>query len=105
MTVESTEVRACIHACQNGCGRPYDSIIVQAIDGATLFYCQVCMLQFAYAMVKAMTEPDDPQVMEVMANASYEGTQFVTADAVAAIVRNYSDPTPEDEFDFDGVEE
>lgn len=96
---------ACLHACQDGCGRTYDAIIVLVVDGSTLFYCIPCLQAFLVNMTKAMIEPDDPQVQEVMAGASFDNVAYVDPDAPGYTVRGHSDPTPEDEFDFDGMVE
>lgn len=102
---EQQDAAACIHACQDGCGRTYDVIIVQAIDGSTLFYCIPCLQQFVYQMTRAMLEPNDPQVQEVVEGADLSGVMLVDPDATGYTVRGFSDPVAEDDFDMDEADE
>jgi hypothetical protein len=92
----------CTHACAMGCGRKYDVIIVQVIDSSTLMLCMPCGVSFWANVAKAMVEPNDPAVMEVVAGANFDG--IVTAAIPADNIMPFPQRTApaEDEFDFDG---
>lgn len=96
---------ACAHACGFGCGRPYDVIVTQVVDNSTLMLCMPDFVSFAANVAKSMVEPDDPQVMEVTANADLTDVMLVMDEHPGYGVVGHSDPMPEDEFDFDGTDE
>jgi hypothetical protein len=93
------DAAACIHACQEGCGRPYDAIFIQVVDGSTLFYCIPCLHSFLVSLTRAMVEGDDPQVREVVAGADLSDVAVVTADAGShESTFTYTDGITEDFF-------
>lgn len=93
---------ACIHACAMACGRTYDVILTQVVDGSTMFLCMPDFISFAANVAKAMTEPDDPQVKEIVANTSLEDVVLVTDDSAGYGIRKGPDPVDDDDFEFDG---
>jgi hypothetical protein len=99
-----TEAVACTHACAFGCGRNYDVIVVQVADNSTLMLCMPDFVSFAANVAKAMVEPDDKAVREVTAGADLSNVMHATETETGYGIRGYSDPAPEDEFDFDGME-
>lgn len=104
MPDENDTGQACIHACAWGCGRKYDVIIVQIIDGSTLMLCIPCMTSFSVNVMKAMVEPESPEVQEVLGSTDLTGVMLVTESGSDAPTRGFSDPAPaDDEFSFDGM--
>jgi hypothetical protein len=103
MTVP-TEGTSCVHACAWGCGRPYDVIVVQVVDNSTLMLCLPDFVSFSANVAKAMTEPNDPEVIEVTQGANLDGVMVVTDTDPSFGVVGHSDPMPEDEFQFDGTD-
>lgn len=99
-----TEGVACTHACAWGCGRTYDVIVVQVVDNSTLMLCLPDFVSFAANVAKAMTEPDDDAVREVTENVTLDDVMLVTETQRGYGIVGNSDPLPEDEFEFDGVE-
>lgn len=57
------------YGCSNGDGNPYDFIVVTVSDATTQFLCTPCFVQAAIVMVTAITEGQDPEVMEAVASA------------------------------------
>lgn len=102
MTAQIEEVVACFHACQEGCGRKYDLIIVQVVDGSTLFYCIPCFTSFSTQVVKSMMEPEDPAVREVIGRSDFSDITVVTVDGVEYNANPVLPPAPDDEFSFTG---
>lgn len=96
------DAAACLHACQAECGRTYDVIVTQPVDGSTLFYCIPCFMAFAHQMMQAMIEADNPAVQEVAAANAVTDVAYVAADAPQYGARGFSDPIADDGFDFDG---
>jgi len=80
----------------------YDVVFTQVVDSSTLFLCVPCLVSFVHNIAKAMTEPNDPQVMEVIANASLDDVVLVTDPTPGYGIRGNSDPHADDDFDFDG---
>lgn len=101
---ELTTVEACTHACSFACGRKYDVVFVQVVDSSTLFLCIPCLVNFVHGIAKAMTEPDAPEVQEVISGVSLEDTVLVTDNSAGYGIVGHSDPRPEDEFEFDGTD-
>lgn len=101
---ELTTVEACTHACSFACGRKYDVVFVQVVDSSTLFLCMPCLVNLVKNIAQAMVEPDAPEIREVVSGVSLEDTVLVTDNTPGYGVRGNSDPTVEDEFDFDGME-
>lgn len=99
------DAKACFHACQAGCGRTYDLIIVMVIDGSTLFYCIPCSVAFLHQTVTAMVEPDDPAIQEVMAGTDISEVAYVSEDASDYMKLSPTEREDPDGFDFDGVDE
>ncbi len=102
---ELSDAAACIHACQEGCGRPYDLVVVLAIDSSVLMHCIPCHQAFMVSMTKAMVEENDPQVMEVVANADLTGVMHVDPDAPDYSLTGKALLDADDDFVFDGVDE
>jgi hypothetical protein len=100
-----TEGLACIHACAYGCGRQYDVIVTQVVDGSVMMLCLPDFVSFAANVARAMTEPEDAQVKEVVASTNLTDVMLVTAAAEAKFSRGHSDPSPDDDFDVDEVTE
>jgi hypothetical protein len=96
------DAKPCLHACQTECGRTYDVIIIQPVDGSTLFYCMPCMLNFAHQLMQSMVEPDNPEIQAVVAANPISDVAYVTADSPQYKVRGFSDPVDDDFFDSDG---
>lgn len=94
----------CTHACSWACGRTYDVIVVTVVDASTLMLCVPCLMSFSANIAKSMTEPNDPEVMEVVANANLDGVLVVTDDTPGYGIVGHSDPLPQDEFEFDGTD-
>lgn len=105
MTSEVAHAAACVHACQEGCGRPYDIMVVLVVDGSTLMHCIPCHQAFIVNMTRAMIEADDPQVQEVVANADLTGVMIVDPDAPGFRFASVPAVPTEDEFSFDGMVE
>lgn len=101
---ELTTVEACTHACSFACGRKYDVVFTQVVDSSTLFLCMPCLVNLVKNIAQAMIEPDAPEIREVVSGVSLEDTVLVTDNTPGFGVRGYSDTTPEDEFQFDGME-
>lgn len=95
---------ACLHTCQFGCGRVYDVIVVQVADNSTLMLCMPDFVSLAANVAKSMIEPDAPEVQEVTAGANLDNVLLATETGPGYAIRGNSDPTSEDEFDFDGME-
>lgn len=102
MTAQVMEAAACLHACQDGCGRTYDVVIIQVVDGSTSFYCIPCFMGFAHQVMQAMVEPHNPQVEEVIAGSDFSDISVVTVGGVAFDVNPALPPAPDDEFSFTG---
>lgn len=102
MAEQVMEAAACVHACQEGCGRPYDVITILIVDGSTLFHCLPCSQQFAYQLMRAMVEPDSADVQEVVDGASFEGIAMVEPGVTGYTLRLPEYVPPEDEFQFTG---
>lgn len=100
-----TEAIACLHTCAFGCGRTYDVVVVQVADNSTLMLCMPDFVSFAANVAKAMTEPEDGAVKEVVAGTSLDNVLHATETDSGYGIRGNSDPTPEDEFAFDGMDE
>lgn len=105
MTAQVAEAAACLHACQDGCGRTYDIVIIQVVDGSTSFYCIPCFMGFAHQVMTAMVEPDNAQVSEVVGKSDFSDITFVEVGGVTYNVNPTLPPAPDDEFSFDGVSE
>lgn len=103
MTEQPTGV-ACLHTCAFSCGRPYDVIVVQVADNSTLMLCMPDFVSFAANVAKAMTEPDDPAVQEVVQGANLDDVLITTDDTPSYGIVGHSDPLPQDEFEFDGTD-
>lgn len=95
---------ACIHACGTGCGRPYDGVWFSAVDMSAVAYCIPCFMAFAHQVMTAMIEANNPDVQAVVAENPIEDVMYVTKDDDEAPVRGFSDPTADDDFEFDGVD-
>lgn len=102
---ENETGEACIHACSFGCGRKYDVIVTQVVDGSTLFLCMPDLVSFVRNVAQSMVEPDSPEIQEVVQNADLADVVVVTEPDPGYAVRGNSDPTAEDEFEFDGMSE
>jgi len=50
------------YGCTFGCGNPYDVIVIMVDDGTTEFLCMPDFIRMAEIAVKAIVEPDDPEV-------------------------------------------
>lgn len=50
------------YGCSYGCGNPYDYLFVSVQDGTTEFLCLPCFVQLAQQLLKALIEPDAPDV-------------------------------------------
>lgn len=96
---------ACLHSCSYGCGRTYDVMVVQVVDGSTMFLCMPCFMSFAHQIMTAMVEETNADVAEVTQNATFDNVTYVDPNAPGYTVRGHSDPTPEDDFAFDGMME
>lgn len=59
------------YGCSFGCGNPYDFIFVSVSDGTTEFLCLPCMVRLATDMVAAVTEPDNPTLLQALAGAGH----------------------------------
>lgn len=103
MTTE-TLAAACLHSCQEGCGRTYDIVIIQVVDGSTNMMCIPCFMSFAHRIMTAMVEPENPAVAEVVEGADFSDVTYVDPNAVGYGIRGFSDPPAEDDFEFDGVD-
>lgn len=104
MTEQVAEAAACLHACQYGCGRPYDVIMVQVIDGSSSFLCIPCLMAWSHQIMTAMVEPENPQVSEVVGRSDFSGISVVTVGGVAYDANPTLPPAPDDEFTFTGEE-
>lgn len=67
MTEQTFESPARSYGCTFGCGNPYDFVLVTVEDGSTEFLCTPCFVSLAADMLKAMTEPDSPDVAQASA--------------------------------------
>ena len=104
MTDATIDVAACIHACQEGCGRPIDILLVQIVDSSTLMYCIPCFQQFAYQMMRAMVEPESADIQEVVSSADFTDVAYVDPDASGYRVAKTVTVPPDYEFEFDGTD-
>lgn len=102
MTAEVMEAAACLHACQDGCGRTYDVIITQVVDGSTAFYCIPCFMAFAHQVMQAMVEPDNAQVQEVIGGSDFSDISYVEVGGTTFNVNPTLPPPADDEFTFTG---
>lgn len=104
MAEESQSGEACIHACSWACGRKYDVVLVQIIDGSTLMLCIPCLMSFSRNVMQAMVDADSVDVRDVTASADFTGVMLVTESDTPSSMRGFSDPEPaDDEFSFDGM--
>lgn len=103
MTSDVAHAAACVHACQEGCGRQYDIIVVLVVDGSTLMHCIPCHQAFIVSMTRAMVEADDPQVKEVVSGADFTDVMVVDANAPGFRFASVPAVPAEDEFSFDGM--
>lgn len=102
---EPMEIAACIHACSMGCGRKYDMVVVQIVDGSTLMLCIPCFTSFAANIMKAMLDKEAPEVLEALQLTDLSNVMLVDPDIPEYTLPDFSDPLPEDEFEFSGEEE
>lgn len=100
---EDIQVEPCIHACSYGCGRKYDAILIQVVDGSTLFLCMPDLLALSHQLAMAMVEPELPEIQEVMANADFTDVAYVDPNAPAVHIEIAPRPPADDEFAFDGM--
>lgn len=54
------------YGCTFGCGNPYDYVIVSVSDNDVQMLCLPCYVRLAADMIAAVTEPDNPAVMEAL---------------------------------------
>lgn len=94
---------ACTHACSMACGRTYDVMVIQVVDASTLFLCMPCGVNFWAGVAKAMVEPEDPEIKEIVGNATLDDVVLVTDPNPGYGIRGYSDPAAGDDFEFDGA--
>lgn len=98
------DVIPCIHACSTGCGRTYDGMWISAVDMSTVAYCIPCFMAFAHQVMTAIVEADNPAVQQVVSENPLGDVMYVTEEDSYAVARGFSDPTAEDEFEFDGMD-
>lgn len=58
------------YGCTFGCGNPYDYVLVDVRDGETQFICIPCFVRTATDMVRAIENPEDPEVQAAMQAAA-----------------------------------
>lgn len=97
---EPQNAAACTHACQNACGRQYDIISIQVVDGSSNFHCLPCFIAFSVQVATAMLEPDNADVQAVVELNPAGDVVYVDASADGIPIRGFSDPIEEDEFDI-----
>lgn len=102
MAAEMEQAEACTHACQFACGRKYDVIVIQIVDGSTTMMCIPCFMSFAHSVMVAMVEPNNPAVQEVMAGTNLEDVLFVPPGADDDSYTGPEYTPPADEFVFTG---
>jgi len=57
------------YGCSLGCGNPYDFIVIMVQGAETQLLCTTCFITTAGNMLEAMTNPDNPIVRQMMAEA------------------------------------
>lgn len=100
---DEIQVEPCIHACSMGCGRKYDAILVQVVDGSTLFLCMPDLMALAANIMKSMVEADDPAVREVVAGADFTDIAYVNPTTYSGAAVTAGVAPAEDEFDLDSA--
>lgn len=100
---EPTHAAACLHACSYNCGRQYDVIVTQVVDGSTMFLCIPCFMSFAHNVMQAMVDPNNPGVMEAVTSADLTDVAYVTAKEGGSVAGVPAPTMPDDEFSFDGM--
>jgi hypothetical protein len=65
------------YGCTFGCGNPYDYVIVSVADSTVELLCLPCYVRLAADMVTAITQPDDPAVMEALQAVGRDNLQSV----------------------------
>lgn len=57
------------YGCSFGCGNPYDYILVSVVDSTTEMVCLPCFLKLSSEILEAVVNPDNPDVMQAIAQA------------------------------------
>ena len=93
------------YGCSRGCGNPYDFIIVTVSEAFSEMLCLPCFVATSMDMIRAVTEPGNPDVMAAVA-AMPASDQVPMADPVTR-ARGHHAPAESDDPTmleaFDGV--
>lgn len=57
------------YGCSYACGNPYDFVIISVQDGTTEFLCVPCFVRLAADMVEAATNPESPDIQNMLRQA------------------------------------
>lgn len=95
---DTTERRS--YGCSYGCGNPFDFVITTVQDSTTLMLCVPCYVRTAMDVVAAITEPNNPDVRDRIADAGMVDTVPMTGRQVAP--RGHEAPV--DSMDPDAIE-
>lgn len=64
------------YGCSNGCGNPYDVILINIKDLSSDALCMPCFVHVATGVIEAMTNAGSPEVQAALAYAaSVQGEQ------------------------------
>lgn len=93
------------YGCSNGDGNPYDFIVLTVqSDEKPDFLCAPCFIGLAADMLKAITEPDDPNVQAAMAEFGNPDLAPMSGRPVRAGHEAPADTADEDLIEaYDGV--
>ena len=98
---DPTELEQRSYGCSLACGNPYDFVVVIVQDGTTQFLCVPCFVRTAADMLEAMTNPDDPQVQQRIAEVG----DIDTVPMYGRQVAGRGHEAPADSVDPDAIEE
>lgn len=102
---ETDQAPARSYGCSNGCGNPYDFVVVTVSDAFTQMLCFPCFVGAAAVMVKAATDPDDETVRSAV--AEFPPAEQVPMKGGVTRKRGHHAPAESDDPDalevFDGI--
>lgn len=70
------------YGCTYGCGNPYDFIVITIDSKEFLALCTPCFIQTAAQMLEAMQNPDNPEIVKMLAEAGDAEPQSQFDDTV-----------------------
>lgn len=89
------------YGCVNGDGNPYDFVVTVVNDMSTLALCSPCFIRTAMNMLEAMSNPDNPEVQQMLSEAGDAEQVPMYDDGIMPLGHN----APVDAQDPDAIEE